>query len=222
VAAGIANMESRAELAASRTRVIAAADETRRRIQRDLHDGAQQRLVHTVISLKLLKRALGDDDGLTGGLADEALAQANEAAASLRELVHGIMPASLSRGGLRAGVRSLVEHMELPVHLDVTEEHLPGPVRTTAYFVVGEALTNAVKHAGATRAHVRAAVEDGLLRVEVRDDGAGGADPARGTGLVGLADRVAARGGTLSVASPPGRGTTVVVTLPALAAAAQA
>ena len=124
------------------------------------------------------------------------------------------MPAALSRGGLRAGLESLLRHVELPVSADITPERLPTDVETTAYFVVAEALTNAVKHAGATGAHVRAAEDDGALCVEVRDDGVGGADPARGTGLVGLADRVAASGGSIAITSPPGEGTTLVVRLP--------
>lgn len=215
VAAAIANAESRAELTASRARVVAAADETRRRIQRDVHDGAQQRLVHTVISLKLLKQALDRDGGKHGELVDEALQNAQRANAELRELTHGIMPAALSRGGLRAGVESLVSQMSLPVTVDVLDERLPAQLEATAYFVIAEALTNAVKHARAGSARVRAVVDGETVRLEISDDGMGGADPARGSGLVGLADRVAAGGGSLAITSPPGEGTTVAVELPA-------
>jgi signal transduction histidine kinase len=214
VATGIAGAERRAELTASRARVVAAADESRRRIERDLHDGAQQRLVHTVITLKLAQAMLGDTGGPVAELVRESLEHAQRATAELRELVHGIMPAALTKGGLRAGVESLVGLVDLPVHVDVTPERLPAKAETTAYFIVAEALTNAVKHAGAASTSVCAAVRDGALRLEVRDDGSGGADPCRGTGLVGLVDRVAASGGTIAITSPPGAGTALAVTLP--------
>jgi signal transduction histidine kinase len=184
------NEELRAQkLTASRARLVAAADETRRRIQRDVHDGAQQRLVHTVITLKLAKATLGDAAGPAAELVDEALLNAERATAELRELVHGILPAALSRGGLRAGVEALVGHINLPVSIDVPSQRLPTTLETTAYFIVAEALTNVVKHAGAGSAHVRAVVDGGALHLDVRDNGAGGADCTRGTGLVGLADR---------------------------------
>jgi signal transduction histidine kinase/ketosteroid isomerase-like protein len=212
VATAIANAESRAELTASRARVVTTADESRRRIQRDLHDGAQQRLVHTVITLKLLKTIVGG--GANAALVDEALHSAEQATAELRELVQGIAPAALVRGGLRAGIASHLDQVDLPVHADITSNRFPPRVEMTAYFVVAEALTNVVKHAGATCAHVRVVDDDGALLVEVRDDGAGGADATRGTGLVGLTDRVAASGGSIAIASPPGRGTALTVTLP--------
>jgi signal transduction histidine kinase len=214
VAAAIGNAERRAELTASRARVVAIADETRRRIQRDLHDGAQQRLVQTVIMLQLARAAIRDRAGQPAQFVDEALQQAEEASAALGELVHGIMPAALSRGGLQAGVHSLVRRVNLPVRVDVLAERLPGALEATAYFVVAEALTNALKHARADRAAVTAALDGDALRLEVRDDGIGGADPGRGTGLVGLVDRVAASGGTIAITSLPGDGTAVVVVLP--------
>jgi len=192
---------------------VTTADESRRRIQRDLHDGAQQRLVHTVITLKLLKSIAGD--GTNVALVDEALRSAEQATAELRGLVRGIAPAALTRGGLRAGIASHLDHVDLPVRADVTPRRFPATVEMTAYFVVAEALTNVVKHAGATLAHVRVAEDDGgALLVEVSDDGAGGADVRRGTGLVGLTERVAASGGSISIVSPPGRGTTLTVRLP--------
>jgi signal transduction histidine kinase len=209
------NEDLRAQkLTASRARLVAAADETRRRIHRDMHDGAQQRLVHTIVTLKLAKEALGDEGGAAAELVDEALVNAERATAELRELVQGIVPAALSRGGLRAGVESLVGRMDLPVRVDVSPERLPATLETTAYFIVAEALTNVVKHAGADSAHVRTVVDGGALHLDVRDDGTGGADPTRGTGLVGLADRVAAGAGTIAITSPPGEGTTIVVELP--------
>ena len=187
VATAIGNAESRAELAASRARAIAAADESRRRIQRDPHDGAQQHLVDTILRLKLAKA----------------------------ELVGGIMPDALRHGGLRAAVRALLRHIGLPVSVEVMPDRLPAHVETTAYFVIAEALTNAVKHARAAGVDVRAAVCHGALELEIRDDGPGGADPRHGTGLAGLADRVESIDGTITITSPPGMGTTITVRLPA-------
>jgi signal transduction histidine kinase len=210
----IANAESRAELTASRARVVAAGDEARRRIQRDLHDGAQQRLVSTVLTLKLAKEELGGTTGPAAELVEEALTNAEEANAELRELAHGILPAALSRGGLRTGIEALVSRLRLPVSLDVSVGRLPPALEATAYFIVAEALTNTVKHAGASSAAVTSAVDGGVLRLEVRDDGVGGARIDRSSGLLGLYDRAAAVNGELRVDSPPGRGTVVVAALP--------
>jgi signal transduction histidine kinase len=214
VATAIANAESRSELAASRARVVATADETRRRIERDLHDGAQQRLVHAVITLKLAQRELGDADGPVGELVHEALDHAERATEELRDLAHGILPAALTRGGLRAGVQTLLSRIRIPVSLDVTNERLPSALEATAYFIVAEALTNAVKHAQADRAEVTARVQDGVLRVEVRDDGIGGVRTDGSSGLLGLHDRAAALNGELQIDSPAGAGTAIVATLP--------
>jgi signal transduction histidine kinase len=213
IATAIANAQSRAELAASRARVVATADETRRRIERDLHDGAQQQLVHTVITLKLAQRAMGDREDPATGLVGEALVLAERATAELRDLAHGILPPSLSRG-LQGGIETLVSRVRLPVSIDVTDERLPPALEATAYFIVAEALTNVVKHAGASAARISAHVHDGALRVEVRDDGAGGAHVDGSSGLLGLHDRAAAMNGELTVESPPGSGTTIVATLP--------
>jgi PAS domain S-box-containing protein len=214
VATAIANADSRAQLAASRARVVAAANEERRRIVRDLHDGAQQRLVHAVITLKLALRELGPRHDRVEALVREALDQASDANAELRELVHGILPGVLTSGGLRSGVDALVSRSSLPVAADVTPERFPPAIEATAYFVVSEALTNVVKHAGARHAEVKAAVDDGTLRLEVRDDGGGGADPRRGSGLTGLRDRVEALNGTIEIASAAGRGTSLVARIP--------
>jgi signal transduction histidine kinase len=214
VATAIANASNRAELAASRARVVTTADETRRRLQRDLHDGAQQRLVHTIVTLKLARHSLGAASGPAVDFVEEALAHAERANAELRELAHGILPAALSRGGLRGGVSALVSHVTLPVTIDVTPERLPPPLEATAYFIVAEALTNTVKHAQADSARISAVVDDGVLRLEVRDDGIGGATPDGSSGLVGLRDRAAAMNGELRVDSPPGGGTVVSATLP--------
>ena len=201
VATAIANAESRAALAASRVRIVAAADESRRRIERDLHDGAQQRLVHAIVALKLGLRALSNGEAEAGELVAEALRQAEQANGELRELAHGILPAVLTRSGLRAGVEALVSRISLPVRVDVTDERLPAGVEATAYFVISEALTNSVKHARASGARVIVRVEGRQLRMEIRDDGVGGAEAGRGSGLVGLSDRVEALSGTCR--SPP-------------------
>jgi signal transduction histidine kinase len=214
VATAISNAESRAAVAASRARIVAAADETRRRIERDLHDGAQQRLVHAVIVLKLALRALTKGDADADELVAEALQQAEQANAELRELAHGIVPAALTRGGLRAGVEALVSRVSLPVSLRISVGRLAADVEATAYFVISEALTNVVKHASADRATVAAQTESGVLRVEISDDGVGGADPSRGSGLVGLSDRIEALGGTLEVSSPPGSGSALRIEIP--------
>jgi signal transduction histidine kinase len=209
----IANAESRDELEASRARVLSAGDEARRRVVRDLHDGAQQRLVHAVVALKLAQRAFDTERGRAESLLAEALDHAERGNAELRELAHGILPAVLTRGGLRAGIDSLVSRLGLPVDLDVTSTQLPPEIEANAYFIVAEALNNVMKHSQAARAQVTAAVRSGMLSVEVRDDGVGGADP-EGHGLVGLSDRVAALGGRLRIDSPQGAGTVLAAELP--------
>jgi signal transduction histidine kinase len=214
VATAIANAQSRAELAASRARVVTTADEARRRLARDLHDGAQQRLVHTVITLKLARQALGEADGPAIELVDEALDHAERATDQLRELAHGIRPAALSRGGLRAGVEMLASRIRLPLSVDVTPQRFAPALETAAYFIVAESLTNVVKHAQATSAQVKGFVDGGRLHLEVRDDGVGGAKLGRGSGLLGLQDRAGALDGELRVESPPGAGTVIAATLP--------
>jgi signal transduction histidine kinase/CHASE3 domain sensor protein/uncharacterized protein YoaH (UPF0181 family) len=212
VATAIANADGRAQLVASRARLLTAGDEARRRVVRDLHDGAQQRLVQTIITLKLARRP-GNDGESADALVAEALDQAEQANGELRELAHGILPPVLARGGLRAGVDALVARLRVPVDVAVAGERLPPEIEASAYFVVAEALTNVVKHSRAQSAEVKAWVEDSVLHLDVRDDGVGGARPD-GTGLLGLNDRVAALGGRLQVESPPGRGTWVAATLP--------
>jgi signal transduction histidine kinase len=214
VAMAVANAESRAALAASRARIVAAADESRRRIERDLHDGAQQRLVHAVIVQKLALQAFSNGEANASDLVAEALRYTEQANDELRELAHGILPAALIRGGLQAGVDALVSRVPLPVSVDVPAERLSAGVEATAYFVVSEALTNVVKHARAASARVTARVERGELRVEVRDDGVGGARGGHLTGLGGLEDRVSALDGRLVLESPPSGGTRVCALLP--------
>jgi signal transduction histidine kinase len=187
----IANADGRDQLTASRARLVSEAHEARRRVVRDLHDGAQQRLVHTIITLKLAHRTLEQGKQDLAPLVSEALKHAETANHELRELVHGILPAVLTRDGLRAGVDELAGRMSIPVEIDIEVERLPPVVEATAYFVVAGALTNVVKHARAERAEVTAFVHDETLHVEVRDNGVGGANPL-GQGLIGLSDRVTA------------------------------
>jgi PAS domain S-box-containing protein len=212
-ASAIANADQRAELVASRARVVAAADAARRKIERDLHDGAQQRLVETVVTLKLACQALRDGDREAGSVVADALAYAEEANAGLRDLAHGILPDVLTRGGLAPGVDLLVARLRIPVTIEVSVGRLPATTEASAYFVIAEALTNVTKHSGATSASVRSWVDEGSLRVEVEDDGVGGAD-ARGPGLLGLADRVAAFGGRFEVVSPRSGGTRLSASFP--------
>jgi signal transduction histidine kinase len=213
VAAAIANIQVRSDLAASRARIVAAADEERRRVARDLHDGAQQRVVHTIVTLKLALRALEHEPPGASLLLEEALNHAETAIDELRALAHGILPSVLTHGGLEPGVRALASRMSIPVEIDVAADRLPGAVEATAYFIVAEALTNVVKHADAEHAWVTARTEPGSLQVEVRDDGIGGAR-TNGTGLVGLKDRLAALDGSLYVDSPSAGGTRIAASIP--------
>jgi signal transduction histidine kinase len=209
----IANADSRDQLTASRARLVTEAHEARRRVVQDLHDGAQQGLVHTIIALKLARRALERGQQDPTPLVSEALEFAETANGELRELVHGILPSVLTREGLWAGVDELAARMSIPVEVDIAVQRLPAVVEATAYFVVAGALTNVLKHAHAERAQVRAFVKDETLHLEVRDDGVGGANP-RGPGVAGLSDRVTALEGRLSVESPAEGGTVLAATLP--------
>ena len=213
VATAIANTEARSELAASRARIVAAADEERRRVVRDLHDGAQQRLIHTIITLQMARSGAQAASEDLPALLSQALENAERATAELRELAHGILPAVLLRGGLRDGVDALASRMPLPVDIAVTVGRLAPGIEATAYFVVSESLTNVAKHACANEASVTAGIEDGTLCVQVRDDGIGGAR-ADGSGLLGLADRLAVHHGRLRVESPAGGGTLVAADIP--------
>jgi signal transduction histidine kinase len=212
VATAIANAEARTEVAASRARLVAATDDERRRVVRDLHDGAQQRVVLTIITLKLACGALEQDKEAVPALIHEALDYAERANVELRELAHGILPGVLTHGGLPAGVSALASRTPVPVEIDVSVGRLPTAVEATAYFVVAEALTNVAKHAHARHAKVMARIEDGTLAVEVRDDGVGGARP-EGSGLVGLADRLVALDGRLRIETADG-GTLVSAAIP--------
>jgi signal transduction histidine kinase len=206
------------ELAASRARIVATADEARRRIERDLHDGAQQRMVSTILVLKMLREAIGDADGEVAELVAEALANAERGMDEVREIARGIHPRILSSGGLGPALETLARRSPLPVTVDVQPgARLPENAEVTAYYVASEALTNTVKHAEASKVAITVAVEDGWIVLSVRDDGAGGADPSRGSGLIGLQDRVAAVGGSFEVDSRPGAGTVLTARIPAAA-----
>ena len=214
VATAISNIEARAELATSRARIVEAADQERRRVVRDLHDGVQQRLVHTSLTLELGRQALQNGEEVdVGGVFTEALDHARHATDELRELAHGILPGVLTNGGLGAAVNHLASRMPVPVENRVSVGRFPATIEATAYFVVAEALTNVAKHARARHVTVSACVEHGALRVQVRDDGIGGARP-EGSGLLGLADRLGALGGQLRIESPAGGGTLIAADFP--------
>ena len=210
LAVSLDNAQLYAELTASRARIVAAADQARQRIERDLHDGAQQRLVSLALQLRAAQAAVPPELGdLNVGL-DRAVAEAAAATEELREIARGIHPAMLADGGLRPALKALARRSPVPVDLQVLADgRLPEPVEVSAYYVVAEALTNAAKHARASAIAVRAEADGDVLRVTIRDDGAGGADLARGTGLTGLKDRVEAIGGRIILHSPPGAGTTL-------------
>jgi signal transduction histidine kinase len=215
VATAVGNAESRAELAASRARIVAAADQTRRRIERDLHDGTQQRLVSLGLELRLAQSMVPADlaglEAEIGKVADEL----NGVVEDLREIARGIHPVILSEGGLGPALRTLARRAAIAVELEVPAlGRLPEPVEVAAYYVCSEALTNATRHARASVVTIALEERDGCLHLSIRDDGAGGADPARGSGLIGLRDRAEALGGSLEVSSPPGEGTLILVQLP--------
>jgi signal transduction histidine kinase len=216
IATALANAEAQAALTASRARIVAAADTARRQIERDLHDGAQQRLVSLALHLRSTVRgsprpAASELATQLGRVADGLTDVLDE----LREIARGLHPAILAEGGLRPALKTLARRSAVPVRLDVrVDDRLPEPIELAAYYVVAETLTNTAKHAAATAIDVEVTADAGMLRVRVRDDGRGGADLTRGSGLVGLTDRVEALGGRLELHSPPGAGTHLQVALP--------
>lgn len=215
LATAIANADSRYELAASRRRIVAASDEARRRIERDLHDGTQQRLVSLGLAVRAAEANVPPDRGDLRAELSSIATGLVDAVADLQELSRGIHPPILSAGGVGPALRSLSRRSATPVELDVTTDaRLPEPIEVAAYYVASEALANAAKHGQASRVEVSLALRNGCLRLSIRDDGVGGADSSRGSGLVGLQDRVEALGGTIRIDSPPGGGTSLVVTLP--------
>ncbi|MFL5879343.1 MAG: CHASE3 domain-containing protein [Actinomycetota bacterium] len=216
VATAMANAESRAELAASRVRIVTAADDSRRQIERDLHDGIQQRLVSLGLELRAAQSTAAAEDAELGKQLERVAGGLGESLTELQELSRGIHPAILSEGGLGPALRALARRSAVPVELDLELDttRLPASIEVAAYYVVSEALTNAAKHAKASVVDVHARAGDGLLRLVVRDDGVGGATVAHGSGLIGLSDRVQALGGTITVRSPAGEGTTLEIDLP--------
>jgi signal transduction histidine kinase len=215
VATAINNAETRAELKASRARIVTAADQARQRFERDLHDGAQQRIVTLGLELRAIEAsAPAEDAGLQTQLG-EVIDGLSGLYADLQELSRGIHPAILSRGGLGPAIKTLARRSPIPVDLDLDlNSELPESVEVAAYYVIAEALTNTAKYAKASEATVRAVTRDGVLHLTITDDGIGGASPGRGSGLIGLKDRVDALSGSLAVSSPASRGTTVTAVIP--------
>jgi signal transduction histidine kinase len=218
VATAIANAEARAALAASRARIVAASDATRHRIERDLHDGAQQRLVSLALRVSGLKVVIPAEAEELAGHLDRVTGELSGVLDELRELARGLHPTALTNGGLRPALKTLARRCAVPVRLDVAlDERLPERVELAAYFAAAEALANAAKYAQAGVVDVEAHTDEAELYLCVRDDGVGGADPSRGSGLIGLTDRIEALGGRLELHSPPGGGTTLRIALPVTA-----
>jgi GAF domain-containing protein len=212
VTTAIANAEGKSELAASRRRIVAAADEARRRIERDLHDGIQQRLIALTFRARAMTRRPPDE---LPGMAAELSEGLRDASDELRDVSRGIHPTILTEAGLGPALRALARRSNVPIDVDVRlDERLPEPIEAAAYYIASEALTNVAKHAEANIVQLSAAYENGILTLEIRDDGIGGVDAGRGSGILGLTDRAEALGGTISIASPPHGGTTLSVRLP--------
>jgi PAS domain S-box-containing protein len=215
VATAVANADSRAQLRASRARVVAAADETRRRIERDLHDGSQQRLISLALGLRAAAARVPPELVEVRAQFLQTAQGLADAAAELQEISRGIHPAILSKGGLAPTFRALARHSSVPVELDIRiNGRLPDGVEVAAYYVVSEALTNAVKHAQASVVHIAVHAEEATVELVVRDDGVGGVDPRRGSGLIGLRDRVETLGGTIEITSDARNGTSVLAKIP--------
>jgi PAS domain S-box-containing protein len=210
----VASAQARADLIASRARLVRAGDEQRRKLERNLHDGAQQRFVSVLLRLRLAQGRLAADPAATADLLNDAARELDKGLQELREIARGLHPAILGDLGLLRAIESLADRLTVPVEIEADPERLPEHVEATAYYIVAEALTNVAKHAGPARAHVSVRRDGAVVRCEVSDDGRGGADTAAGTGILGLRDRAEAAGGTLSIVSPPGRGTVLSAVLP--------
>jgi signal transduction histidine kinase len=212
VATAIANAESKSELGESRRWIVTSADEARRRIERDLHDGIQQRLIALTFRARAMTRKPPDR---LPDLAAELWEGLTDASDELREVSRGIHPTILTEAGLGPALRALARRSDVPADVDVRlDERLPADAEAAAYYIASEALTNVAKHAHANVVQLIVSHDNGLLNLEIRDDGIGGVDAGRGSGILGLTDRVEALGGTISIASPPRGGTTVTVRLP--------
>jgi signal transduction histidine kinase len=214
VSLAVASAQARSDLIASRARLVEAGDEQRRRLERNLHDGAQQHLVSVAVKLRVARSQLEAKPEITGRLLDEALQELGAGLEELREIARGLHPAILGEHGLGRALEVLAGRLPVAVTLDVLAERLPDHLEATTYYIVSEALTNVAKHADAGEARVTLARDGDVLRCEITDDGRGGADASRGSGITGLRDRAEAAGGTLAVISPPGRGTVVSAALP--------
>jgi signal transduction histidine kinase len=215
IATAIANSETRAELTASRARIVAAADQARRGFERDLHDGAQQRIVSLGLELRALEASVPPAQSDLQQQVARAISGLSLIHTDLQEFSRGIHPAILSKGGLVPAIKTLARRSAIPVRLDLTvDRRLPESIEVATYYVVAEALTNAAKYAQASEVTVRAGVDDEYLRVSIADDGTGGAVLGIGSGLIGLKDRVEAVSGRLTIASPVGKGTTLTVEIP--------
>jgi signal transduction histidine kinase len=215
VATAIANTETRAQLSASRARIVAAADEARRRIERDLHDGAQQRLVSLGLEVRTAEDCVPPELRPLKEQISHILTSVAEISEEVQEISRGIHPAILSKGGLGPALKALARRSTVPVELDLrADRRLPDAVEAASYYVVAEALTNAAKHAQPSGVNVSVVAEGATVHLSIRDDGIGGADAANGSGLTGLIDRVEALGGTVVISSQPGNGTSLLGQIP--------
>jgi PAS domain S-box-containing protein len=214
VSLAVASAQARADLRSSRARLVQAGDEQRRKLERNLHDGAQQRLVSIALTLRLARGQLLSNPETTAKALEAAAAELDSALEELREIARGLHPGALADHGLARALEALSGRLPVKVELDVPDERLPQHIEATAYYIVSEALTNVAKHAEATIARVGIERDGESLRFLITDDGRGGADPYSGTGILGLRDRAEAAGGSLFVVSPPGKGTVVTATLP--------
>jgi PAS domain S-box-containing protein len=214
VSLAVASAQARADLIASRARLVKAGDEQRRRLERNLHDGAQQRFVSVVLRLRLARDRLRSDPDAAAELLDQVARELDTGLDELREIARGLHPAILSDHGLRHALDALAARLPIAVSIELPDERLPDHLEATAYYIVSEAMTNVAKHAAATSAQVSVRRDGDVVRCEVADDGRGGADASTGTGILGLRDRAEAAGGTLSVISAPGQGTVVTAALP--------
>jgi len=214
VSLAVASAKAREDLTASRARLVKAGDEQRRKLERNLHDGAQQRLVSLALTIRLVRRQLESNAETAAASLERAAGELDLALEELRELARGLHPAALTEQGLGPALAGVAKRLAIDVELSAPEDRLPENIEATAYYIVSEALTNVAKHAEATKAKVEMTVAGKALKFEVTDDGRGGADPSAGSGILGLRDRAEAVGGTLFVISPPGKGTIVTAQLP--------
>jgi signal transduction histidine kinase len=214
VSLAVASAQAREDLSASRARLVKAGDEQRRKLERNLHDGAQQRLVSLALTLRLARRQVETDLAAATASIESASRELDLALAELRELARGLHPAALTEQGLRPALDAVAQRLPIRVEISAPLDRLPENIEATVYYIVSEALTNVAKHANADEAKVSIGVDNSTLRFEITDDGRGGADPSAGSGILGLRDRAEAVGGTLFVISPPGQGTRVTAQIP--------